>query len=146
MTATATPTAHRTFAVLGTTDEVTECERCGRTDLKKTVVLDALDAEGNQTGSISHYGTDCGARAAGWTQAEVTAAAKEADDTAKEQRRIARQAEFDQHMDDFVNFIERKAGRKVGTYESHADVAMEAYGTATPYRGIKAARAEFEAA
>lgn len=44
------------YRILGTTDEITTCECCGRTDLKKTIVLD--DYEGN----ISHYGETCAAK------------------------------------------------------------------------------------
>lgn len=73
------------FAVLGTTNDITTCEHCGRTDLKHTIVLDALDADGNRTGDISYYGATCGARAAGWTTAaEFRKAAKTADTAARE--------------------------------------------------------------
>ena len=41
--------------VLGVNDDVTTCECCGRTGLKKTVVL---DVEGSQL----HYGTQCAAK------------------------------------------------------------------------------------
>ena len=60
----------RLMKVLGTTDEVTTCELCGRSDLKKTVILQDSDGE------IVHYGADCAARAAGWTEAEVTKAVR----------------------------------------------------------------------
>lgn len=42
--------------ILGTTDDTTTCDCCGKTNLKKTVVLD-ID------GSVVFYGTDCAARA-----------------------------------------------------------------------------------
>jgi hypothetical protein len=51
------------FKVLGITDEKTECECCGRTGLKRTVALDRTDAEGNLTGDVTYFGTDCAAKA-----------------------------------------------------------------------------------
>ena len=53
----------RGIRYIGTTDNVTDCEHCGRTDLRSTVVLELLDAEGNGTGDVVHYGTTCAARA-----------------------------------------------------------------------------------
>jgi hypothetical protein len=40
------------FKVLGTTDEITTCDCCGRKNLKCTVALD-------KDGEIVHYGRDC---------------------------------------------------------------------------------------
>lgn len=40
---------------LGVSDEVTTCQRCGKPNLKKTVVLD-ID------GSVEHIGSDCASR------------------------------------------------------------------------------------
>jgi hypothetical protein len=45
------------FRILGSTNDVTTCECCGRTDLKKTVALD--DYEGN----IIYLGETCAAKA-----------------------------------------------------------------------------------
>jgi hypothetical protein len=50
--------------VLGISDEVTTCECCGRTNLKKTVALD----NGN---GVVRYGTECAARAMGRGKADV---------------------------------------------------------------------------
>lgn len=43
--------------ILGITDETTTCECCGKTNLKKTVVLETED------GGELRYGSDCAARA-----------------------------------------------------------------------------------
>lgn len=45
------------FKVLGTSDDVTTCDRCGKCNLKRTVALES-DATG-----IVRYGVDCAARA-----------------------------------------------------------------------------------
>lgn len=41
--------------ILGITDEITACDHCGRSDLKRTVVLQFTD-------DIRHYGTTCAQR------------------------------------------------------------------------------------
>lgn len=76
---TATPSTRSAYRVLGTTDDFTVCELCGRDDLKGTVVLQALDLDGNDDGEPVHYGSDCGARAARWSLKEIRSAAHEAD-------------------------------------------------------------------
>ena len=44
------------FKMLGVSDEVTTCECCGKTNLKRTVVLQS------DAGQV-HYGVDCAAKA-----------------------------------------------------------------------------------
>ncbi len=46
------------FRVLGTTDEVSTCDCCGRTGLKSTVALDVVE-----TGDVVHFGVTCAAKA-----------------------------------------------------------------------------------
>jgi GNAT superfamily N-acetyltransferase len=70
---------------LGTTDDVTSCDCCGRRDLKSTVALE--DAHGN----VMHYGTVCAARKTGEPVATVTAKVKAADAA----RQAAERAERD---------------------------------------------------
>lgn len=60
----------RAYRLIGTTDEVTTCGLCGREDLKGTVMLAPLDPDGNDEG-VDYLGSDCAARAAGWTQRDV---------------------------------------------------------------------------
>jgi hypothetical protein len=79
----------KVFKVLGTTDEVTECEHCGRVDLKGTIILGYLDADGNVE-STTYFGAVCGARAAGWTTKDIRKAATAADRAAVEAARIER--------------------------------------------------------
>lgn len=50
------------FRYIGTTDECVECQKCGKVDLKSTIVLAILDAEGNEE-DITYYGSTCAARA-----------------------------------------------------------------------------------
>jgi hypothetical protein len=81
----------KVFKVLGTTDEVTECEHCGRVDLKGTIILGYLDADGNVE-STTYFGAVCGARAAGWTTKDIRKAATAADRAAAEVARAERAA------------------------------------------------------
>jgi len=55
-----TNTAPR-FRFLGTTDDVIQCERCGKDELRSTVVLEVLDADGNAE-DVTYYGSTCAAR------------------------------------------------------------------------------------
>ena len=52
------------FVRLGIDDEVVVCEKCGKADLRCTVVLGVIDADGN-IGSEVRYGRDCALRALG---------------------------------------------------------------------------------
>lgn len=75
-----TTTRTKIAKLLGTTDECTQCQLCGREELKHTVVIEFLD-----TGEIVHAGSDCAARALGWTQATVRSRARSADRAAYDQ-------------------------------------------------------------
>jgi hypothetical protein len=46
------------FKMIGISDEVLECEYCGKTDLKKTIVL-----EDTESGEICYYGSECASKA-----------------------------------------------------------------------------------
>lgn len=66
------------FKYLGVTDETVVCEQCGRTELRNTVVLGVLDADGDVDG-VTYYGSTCAARALGVTSgAKVIKAARAA--------------------------------------------------------------------
>lgn len=66
---TANETTAPRFRYLGTTDECVDCQRegCPRVDLKYTVAIMPLDAEGNDEGEATYYGSSCAARALGVT-------------------------------------------------------------------------------
>jgi hypothetical protein len=85
-----TATAPR-FRYLGTTDHMQECEKCGRVDLRATVALATLDADGN-TEDVVYYGSTCAARALGIPGGgrAVLSAARVARDNTLELARIAR--------------------------------------------------------
>lgn len=49
-----------TYSLLGSTDEQTYCDCCGKKNLKKTIVL-----KRNDTGAIVRYGSNCAEKATG---------------------------------------------------------------------------------
>lgn len=51
--------------IIAITDETSTCECCGKTNLKKVIVMQTED------GSIVRYGTDCAAKAQGKKSAAV---------------------------------------------------------------------------
>jgi hypothetical protein len=69
------------YQVRGTTDEVTECQICGKPELKGTVILDILDADGN-TGDITYAGTTCAGRLVRTPAKRIRQQAEAADYTA----------------------------------------------------------------
>lgn len=61
----------------GITDECDTCECCGRTNLKKAVMLFVLDEDGNRD-ELVYYGTTCAAKALNVRASQVTKLAEEA--------------------------------------------------------------------
>lgn len=84
-----TAAARRIFRILGTTDEVTACQLCGRVELKGTIMLGVLDEDGNVEETV-YYGASCGAKAAGWTTKVVRDSAKAADRKRQEAEQAAK--------------------------------------------------------
>jgi hypothetical protein len=82
----------KAYKVLGTTNDVTNCELCGKVELKGTVMLAVLDVDGNPDGDPSYFGSSCAAKAAGWTLREVRAGIKRASDEERERKRAERDA------------------------------------------------------
>lgn len=80
----------KAYRVIGTTDESTVCELCGKVELKATVMLLPLDDDGNADGDVAYFGTSCAAKAAGWTVKDVRAGIKRAADEERERK----QAEY----------------------------------------------------
>lgn len=75
------------FKVMGTTGDVTSCDCCHRRGLRKTVVLQPVDADGMADGEVTYYGTGCAAKALGWSSYAVRRAARNADIRATIERR-----------------------------------------------------------
>lgn len=121
MDAATTTETRRRAKFLGTTDERTTCECCGRANLKHTVALlidDALEAV--------FYGSSCAARALRWTTKEVKAGAKAADDA----KAAAARAE-----------LERRHAVEAAAWEAHIQASLAAAGlrsTGTRFTDLEA--------
>jgi hypothetical protein len=57
-----TTTQSPQYRYIGTTDEQTQCDKCGRAELRSTVIVAELDQDGN-VAEVLHYGSTCAARA-----------------------------------------------------------------------------------
>jgi hypothetical protein len=57
-----TQTTAPAFRYIGITDECVECQCCGKSGLRSTVILAVLDADQN-TEDVTYYGSTCAARA-----------------------------------------------------------------------------------
>jgi hypothetical protein len=64
--------------IIGITDEVTSCDCCGKSNLKKTVVLE------DQEGNINYFGQVCASKAAGWSKEYVKEEVKAIEKTNKQ--------------------------------------------------------------
>ncbi len=67
-----------TYVARGFTDDVTDCDHCGRTDLKGTVRILTIDQDGNEHGE-QYMGTTCAAKMSGRTVKDINTEARVAD-------------------------------------------------------------------
>lgn len=79
-----------TYVMLGTTDDSTTCDKCGKVDLKMTVVVAELDEDGNR-GEPAYFGSSCAARALGRKSNAIRNAALETNSLFAEARRWAKE-------------------------------------------------------
>ena len=59
--------------IIGITDEITECGRCGKYNLKKIIVI-----EDTETGSINYYGSECASMLLHFDKKTIATLAKKA--------------------------------------------------------------------
>jgi recombinational DNA repair protein (RecF pathway) len=97
---TTTSTAMR---MLGTTDEVTVCDCCGRKDLKDTVAFERED------GQVMYFGCVCATRAMSWTTKEVRSSARAADKAKADAERAAREIAHKEEDSKWQSFLDAKA-------------------------------------
>ena len=90
-----------TTRYLGTTDEVTTCDCCGKSGLKKTVALCFGE------GDVLHYGVTCAARSLQTTAAEVRASARRADEEAYRAKCAAEDAKRQAAFKIWSDWLER---------------------------------------
>lgn len=88
-----------TVKYLGTSDDFTTCECCGRKNLKSTVALSIGDQD------PVYFGSDCAARAIGRSSAEVKRETKRADDAKYAAEKARRDAEHASFMKRWTAFL-----------------------------------------
>lgn len=116
-------TAFRMFRVLGTTEEVDSCDCCGKTNLKSTVELMELDAEGNEASSSPvYFGVTCAARAMRREVKEIRREITAAERVKHEARMAAMRAKQDRYMAAWVAHLVARTGGMC-RYDGSPDVA-----------------------
>lgn len=111
------------FRVLGTSDEHDTCELCGRTELKRTIALEHVD-----TGEVVYFGTDCAARAAGWTERELSTRVRAAEQERAAREAAERQAAWEAERAAYHEWLGAEAGEPVTAANEH-DVAARRFGS-----------------
>lgn len=96
------------YTVLGNTDEHTECDCCGRADLKATVAL--FD---NEAGKEVFFGCVCASRAIGVPALKVRQEAKLADKIKAAKRNAEWQATNKADENLWQAFLDKKAGPRI---------------------------------
>lgn len=123
------------YANRGTTDDVTTCQICGKPELRGTVILGILDADGN-TEDVTYAGTTCAARVIGG-QATGASVRRDADAANYRRARAVEQAreqltwwepiEFDrQAIRDLYFGANPGARTKVNAIERVAEILRDA--------------------
>jgi hypothetical protein len=79
------------YRMVGTTDDVTTCDQCGKQELRGTVVLEWLDTDGQPEG-VAYFGSTCAARALAARGVRTTAARVRDMAAAAQRQRLERAA------------------------------------------------------
>lgn len=120
---------------LGTTDDVTTCECCGRANLKATVAI-SIDGA-----APVFFGTTCAARALGRTAKEIKTSAARADREIAEAKQRERDAEHARFNAAWQAFLDERAPAFARSYmggpDRHRQIAE--------LGGYTVARAAFDA-
>ena len=87
------------YRMIGTTDDVVDCAKCGKPDLRATVVLELLDSEGNSEG-VTYFGSTCAAKALAERGVRATAA-QVRDEARREQTKRTEAARYAQERLDY---------------------------------------------
>lgn len=107
MTATAAPGTRYRYRAAGTSDEITDCDLCGKTGLKKTIILQYLNAEGNSDGE-RYVGSDCAgillSYAGARTEAELKMTRRELKDARSARKALLAAQAADRKRADAVKF------------------------------------------
>ncbi len=125
-----------TYQVMGTTDERTTCDCCGKTGLKATVCL-----RSTETGDDVFYGVVCAARALKTGSKDIKAAAKNADEVKAAAIQAAKDAQYRAEFARFQAFLDSMTPNVPKDWDGRSNRfnQLQALG------GMVAARALYEA-
>jgi hypothetical protein len=117
----ATETAPYGYRACGTTDEITDCDHCGKAGLKSTVILRFLDADGNTDGE-RYVGVVCAGKMLSGGKANPRLATRILREAQAADRKRADAVEFSREMLAFFD--------AAGPWMNHK---MDAYVAANTY-------------
>jgi hypothetical protein len=106
---TAATTTARRFEVIGTTADYNACDCCGRSNLKRYVVLRVVDCNAHDSGDVVFYGTGCAATAEGIPAKTIKAEADAADQARRAAEEAARAAASETRRMAWVAFLDASA-------------------------------------
>ncbi len=106
-----TATLPARYVARGTTDEITECEHCGKTGLKHTVRMAILDADGNEDEEI-YMGATCAAKMSGRPVKDIRTEAARADRERAQAIRDGWRAWQDAHHNAFIAWRDSHVGER----------------------------------
>jgi len=135
----ATDTTARIFRILGTSDEVTSCDCCGKVGLKSTVALVELDADGSESEPL-YFGCTCAARAMRREVKEVRREVADADRAEVARKNAERMARMDAENNRWFAFLIERTG---GIFDRHG--RPEVFEMIQRLGGFKAAREGYAA-
>src|ERR1019366_5729016 len=110
-----TETAPHGYRACGTTDEITDCDHCGKTGLKSTVILRFLDADGNYDGE-RYVGTSCAGKMLSYGKANPKLATKILREAQAADRKRADAVEFSREMLAFFDAAGPTMNEKLDAY------------------------------
>jgi hypothetical protein len=110
-----TETAPHGYRACGTTDDITDCDHCGKTGLKSTVILRFLDADGNDDGE-RYVGVVCAGKILSHGRANPRLAARILREAQAADHRKAEAVKFSREMLEFFDAAGPTMNERLGAY------------------------------
>jgi hypothetical protein len=111
-----TATAPHGYRACGTTDEITDCDHCGKSGLKSTVILRFLDAEGSDDGE-RYVGVTCAGKMLSCGKANPKLATRILREAQAADRKRADAVEFSrEHLAYYEPFLAQGQGAYIREY------------------------------
>ena len=121
------------YTYLGTSDEVTTCDCCGKSELKSTVAI-----SDDEQGETLYFGSTCAAKALKVQLADVKRGTAAADRAKEEAKRAAQEVLYRAEMVRWKAYLVEKTG---GLYDFKGEPCI--FAMCQALGGFKAARADY---